>query len=193
MKKLLIFMLVLSLATVANATIVQLSLGGVTNGAGTTQEITVPVCTELVIDVHGPAAINWAGYIIIQGDPPADGEWGDAIGPPYTIASGFYAKSGYPAVLPAAGVNASATRYSEAGWGWGYELTAVGAPGFPVPGGEEFDFMFHCRTAPSDAVITLWADDDYVMPKDTIIVHQIPEPATIALLGLGGLLLRRRK
>jgi hypothetical protein len=29
---------------------------------------------------------------------------------------------------------------------------------------------------------------------DTILIHQIiPEPMTIALLGLGGLLLRRRK
>ena len=28
---------------------------------------------------------------------------------------------------------------------------------------------------------------------DAVVIHQIPEPATIALLGLGGLLLRRRK
>jgi len=192
MKKLLIFMLVLGLATVANATIVQLSIGGVTNGAGITQEITVPVCTELIIDVHGPALVNWAGYIIINGDPPSDGEWGDAIGPPYTVESGYYLKSGYPMKYAAAGDMASALRYSYAGWGWGYEIAAANAIGPPV-GGREFDFMFHCRAAPSDAVITLWADDDYVTPKDTIIVHQIPEPATIALLGLGGLLLRRRK
>jgi hypothetical protein len=29
--------------------------------------------------------------------------------------------------------------------------------------------------------------------EDTLTIHQIPEPTTIALLGLGGLLLRRRK
>jgi len=28
---------------------------------------------------------------------------------------------------------------------------------------------------------------------DTVVIHQIPEPMTMALLGLGGLLLRRRK
>ena len=29
--------------------------------------------------------------------------------------------------------------------------------------------------------------------SDTVVIHQVPEPMTMALLGLGGLLLRRRK
>ena len=33
----------------------------------------------------------------------------------------------------------------------------------------------------------------HFLPSDTLIINHIPEPATIALLGLGGLLLRRRK
>jgi hypothetical protein len=42
--------------------------------------------------------------------------------------------------------------------------------------------------------ITLWdVGEGYGSPQDTIIVHQIPEPTTMLLLGLGGLLLRRRK
>ena len=48
---------------------------------------------------------------------------------------------------------------------------------------------------PADAVIELWSTPDFVnfTLEDTAIVHQIPEPASLALLGLGMLLLGRRK
>jgi hypothetical protein len=49
----------------------------------------------------------------------------------------------------------------------------------------------HCNFGPSDDVVILWDQD--AVELDRILIHQIPEPATIALLGLGGLLLRRRK
>jgi len=35
--------------------------------------------------------------------------------------------------------------------------------------------------------------DDAGAVMDSQIIHQIPEPITLALLGLGGLFLRRRK
>jgi hypothetical protein len=199
MKKLLIFMLVLGLATVANAAL-QLSLNHVTNGEGITQEITVPVSTELIIDVHGPAAYSTVGYVVINGGPPQDGEWGDTLGPPYTVASGYYNKSGYPVVHSGvggspAGNMGSTIRYGDATC-FGYEFTIADNQNKAfILGGEQFEYMFHCRTAPSDAVIYLYdaAVGEGAVVLDTIIVHQIPEPATIALLGLGGLLLRRRK
>ena len=52
------------------------------------------------------------------------------------------------------------------------------------------DWEFHCD-APGDVVITY--TDSATGLMDTLIIHQIPEPVTMALLGLGGLFLRRRK
>ena len=69
------------------------------------------------------------------------------------------------------------------------------APGETAPPGVYFDnFIFHCEQ-PGDAMIKLWITPDGVTMtlQDTVIIHQIPEPASMLLLGLGGLLLRRRK
>jgi len=193
MKKLLILTLVLSLATVANAQLsgVQLSYSGVTNGAGVSTAVDVLVCTEIIIDVHGPANYGFTGYVIIEGNPPNSVEWGDAIG---AAAPGFYVKSGYPIKYAGAGdmggVNA---RYVETDWGYGYEIVVAQSVG-PNTGGLEFDFAFHC-SGPGYVTVSLWDDSQgYASAQDTIVLNQqIPEPLTITLLGLGGLLLRRRK
>ena len=68
-----------------------------------------------------------------------------------------------------------------------------------IPSGTQLfeNIGFHCE-AEGDVVITLakinedweWTGDIY----DTVTIHQaVPEPMTVTLLGLGGLLLRRRK
>ena len=63
------------------------------------------------------------------------------------------------------------------------------------------DILFHCE-AGGDAVIELWDMTETEVGSDvwnlttlldSVTVHQIPEPMTMVLLGLGGLLLRRRK
>jgi hypothetical protein len=170
-----------------------LSVNGLTDGQDNVTEISLSIGDEPVIGVHGPAGYRYLGYIIIEGDPPQDGIWGDDIGA--AVANKYYVKSGYPVIYDGeggapAGNLASCIRYSYAGWGWGYELSVDDTVSNDnILGGKQFEYMFHC-TGLGDVSITLW--EDYGMP-DAILIHQVPEPATIMLLGLGGLLLRRRK
>jgi hypothetical protein len=58
--------------------------------------------------------------------------------------------------------------------------------------------VFHC-TGEGDATITVWdwdnSDVENGIPTiyDTLVIHQVPEPMTLSLLGLGGLALLRRR
>ena len=195
MKKLLVLALVLGLASVANAVPIgiELSFGGVTDGPGTVQEVELLICTEVVIDVLGPEGLDWMGYVVIAGpfpDAGVGGEWGDDLGPPYGLGY-YYLAEGYPIVLAGAGDMASAKRFEMGGFGFGYELIAAQAEG-ANPGGHQFDLLYHC-CGPDSEYVTINLLDAAGGVQDTIVVHQIPEPMTIALLGLGGLFLLRRR
>jgi hypothetical protein len=50
----------------------------------------------------------------------------------------------------------------------------------------------HCEGYPGDVIVSLLDGADGAL-LDRMVIHQIPEPITFALLGLGGLFLRRRK
>jgi hypothetical protein len=174
MKNLLVLMLVLVMAAGANATL-QLSL----NGSPAPDEYTMNVCGTVKIDVTSSVNGAYLAYLELadkgkeaSGLAPTFGEWV----PPMTI-------------LPEAGEMAKVTP-DFMGYLSTWELSAAGVT-TPVTPGKHFEIDFHC-TAMGDAVILLY-DINWDVPVDTLTIHQIPEPASMLLLGLGGLLLRRRK
>ncbi len=104
-------------------------------------------------------------------DPGTKGEWiGEPIKPPGEV---------WPLeVVPDYG-------YS------GIFMITVGSIIEPPTPGLQWEVDFHCL-ATGDAYINLYADDQYTL-LDSITIHQVPEPMSVLLLGIGGLLLRRRK
>lgn len=169
MKKLLVLMLVLGLASAANAAL-SLSLGG----DPAPSEYTMYVCTIIKIDVtsseNNTAYGAWVGF-----DQLDKGEWK----PPWTI-------------YPAAGNTASAEDQTGAGYpGWWLLATGTSNPDlYPITAGKHFDIDYHC-TGMGD--VTLILQDFNGNELQRMVIHQIPEPVSMVLLGLGGLLLRRRR
>jgi len=73
-----------------------------------------------------------------------------------------------------------------------WEVTASQPVIDPMPAGTVASFEFRCKAA-GDCQINLLADD-LATVIDTITIQQIPEPITLSFMGLGGLgILRRRR
>ena len=65
--------------------------------------------------------------------------------------------------------------------------------GDPVSSMLVYDIPFHCE---GEGDVTFYAYDQNMLTVDTQVIHQTPEPATLGLLSLGGVLmtlLRKRK
>ena len=166
LKKLLVLSLVLGLAGVANA-----SYSLTLNGSTAPDEVTIAPCDYVVIDVSESASgTGFTLYLELLGSDY--GEW-----------------AGGMTVHDIAGTLAS---YDEDfGYVDTWRLISGGTAGYEA--GTHFEISFHCK-AEGDVTINLY-DENWTYPViDAITIHQvIPEPMTIALLGLGGLFLRRRK
>ena len=193
-KKLLIVMLVLGMATLASATLVTIEIreaDGVTVFDGRD----IAPSTNLTIVVIGnalnPESGNLAllttanGTISARGstiDTPVTGNYKDSVvgstwnDPTYNSDAG----------------NLSNTIDWVAGSWVGYVWSANDTGGNPLVTGDWFIYDFHCD-AEGDVDILWFQTGEHTGLEVAATITQIPEPMTIALLGLGGLFLRRRK
>jgi hypothetical protein len=165
MRKLLILMLVLGMAPMACATVSLVSTAATVGESGT---VTIQVSSDW-------ASLAWTGYLgYTHAGAALTSAWAN------TIAG----KDGY--VFP-----------SPAGYAGYYQLVAADLAAEPVTiqAGIQFEGILQGITGSAEGI-----DYDFYLYNgswtaviDTFTLTVIPEPITLALLGLGGLLLRRRK
>jgi len=189
MKKLLVVLMVLSMATIANAGL-QIGVNGVVDQPDTSVTV-LPSDTVVlsIVDVQGQAASAFDAFLVIQG--------------PGTIANGtlvytyglsawtIYDSSNDVGYL--AGLQAMFDDYTIAQVG-DLTLADTSDPLHAIQGVLADNIVFHCD-GPGEVLLTLCGldGDGALFTMDTQVIHQIPEPMTMGLLGLGGLFLRRRK
>ncbi|MFA5291397.1 MAG: PEP-CTERM sorting domain-containing protein [Phycisphaerae bacterium] len=173
LKKMLVLLAILALANLASAAIsLQTSASG-TDFSDPGAAIDLMPSDTIWIGIYQDIQLNANTMIFITA--PAPGSWtGQSVvfTPP--------ALSGVP--------------------GWTYYGVIEGMDAwngdFGLPGTEQGGpglfgaVQFHCD-APGDVFITL--TDENLNQMDTLVIHQIPEPATMVLLGLGGLFFRKKK
>jgi len=180
MKKFLVLMMVLGLASIANATL-QISVNGVKEPVDS--EITIMPSDHLVLDI-------WTDSTILPGNIPPEGAYALVVLDGTAAISGGTNVSLEPSIYPDA--------FSDGGHSGIYWLLTLGtAPNLAINSTLIDEIDFHCL-APTDVIIELIWDPGWPVygvsaVVDTVIIHQIPEPITMVLLGLGGLFLRRRK
>jgi hypothetical protein len=186
MKKLLVLMLVFGMTSMASA-VLQISVHNYPPGGETwdplnppESEIWIGTGQYLQLDVWTTTTIDSGvgeGYFLL-GVLPAEG----------TLSGGVSKWPNESGVNYYSGLGDNYLPGGEKG-----DLLTI-ATFSPITGTVFDEILFYCVGA-GDAVVHLY-ETDWTTPTllDTVIIHQVvPEPMTIALLGLGGLFLRRRK
>ncbi len=168
MKKILVLMLVLGFASMATA-----ALSLYVNGApAESSTITLQTSETIWIGVYSDGTTDQgkhSGIVIL--DPSGLGQPGAWTG---ASIDHLQIPGGFVGVSPPVGI---------------FVQTNADTGLFIGPGISS-EFEFHC-TGIGDVDLLLL--DDLYGPVGFLTIHQIPEPITMALLGLGGLFLRRRR
>jgi len=186
MKNILIMFAVLAMASSVASAGLLISVNGVTDPAA--REVTLYPSDTAVIDIHAvDQTESIAAWMLIQGPGGIDAS------APTNLFQDSAAKNMDPAELP--GTIADLKEF------FGYDgvvdiiemdVKDISDPIDPIPQGKVIDgLLFHC-IGEGDVILTLLDGLDFSV-LDSLTIHQIPEPITFALLGLGGLFLRRRK
>ena len=187
MKKYLVLAIVMLMASMANAVLLELSVNGqIAEGPA---EITLFPSQTFVLDIWDSQGytIGQDGYLVLTSDSAVSSiNIDEAIILPDHLDTEILGGSqeldeiGFPGVT---GLLAFVGYYGVDAVSW-------------APGKVMDNIIFHCE-APGDTVIQLlWTHDfSELTVVDSVIVHQIiPEPATLALLGLGAVMfIRKRK
>lgn len=169
MKKLLILMLVFGMVSAANAAIM-LSVDGDTSQ----DEIDLPVSETVTIGVFVTDTADYLAYL----------SFGYVSEGGFELSNPRYPWPGVPPIIIPYPINDVIE----------FELSLTPPPDWILEPGIWFEVDFTCLAANVDVFVELWDAADLSAPADSLTIHQIPEPMTLALLGLGGLfLLRRRK
>ena len=193
-KKILVLVLVCGLASVANAGLL-LSVNGSLDPVDS--EITIRIGETVVLDIHGdnPADVGPAqGYLLIEGPGSINGATLVHAG-----ALSYYNDAGAMAEgvgLPAGDADGVVALFQEylarpALTDVSYSFIGDSPPVDDFVNGLLVDDIIMTCEGLGDVTVTLM--DETFAVLDTAVIHQIPEPMTLALLGLGGLFLRRRK
>jgi hypothetical protein len=183
MRKLLILMLVVGMASVANGAL-RLSVNDDKHPADSMYYL--DASDTLKLDVWNDAPIGLGVYWAIVTSPKAE-VTGGAVKVPDPDVGILYTTPASGSGIP--GIPAG----TDGIWG----SLAVFSPDPGIPGDTTLfdDIMLHCNGGPNEQLVYLVETANFVdYLRTQLIVHQIPEPMTVALLGFGGLfLLRRRK
>ncbi len=175
-KKLLILVLVLGVASTASA---ELSL------RRNNQELpgTVGWVSGETVQVYSDDTAAWPGYVLL------------GVGGSGALGNGRVAETtaGQPGYPGDGGAIYGPYDYSGAPYymGIGYLMQADFTV-TPIEAGIQF-LMELTGNIDDTGTVNFFAHDNFATPADSFDYTIIPEPMTIALLGLGGLLLRRRK
>jgi hypothetical protein len=184
MKRIMVVLMVLSMATVANA-VLRITVDGAidlpdtsicllpseTAMIGVWGDGLTPTPQDSYIIIEGPAVVS-GGAITYGGlGSSLDLYTDDDTYIPWMVSEGFNTNQAYYYVL----------------------IDMVTTTQLPLAGQMIDGILLHGEGM-GDVVITMGMvyDEGWTI-FDTQVIHQIPEPMTMAVLGLGGLFLRRRK